>query len=357
MDPPGREVDEGGATIRLQSLDLSYNNISGQNIFVMLYPSDFPDLELLSLKGNKLSGKIWELSFRNLSYLGPSANAFSEKFPSFQGCSSLQHLDFIIQQLQWDSQQLLSFKASIFNQSPLQNWVSSSINPCSFTGITCKGSRVSSINLTNTMLSIDFGLVSSFLHNLENLESLVLKNTNLSGNIPELSFKVLSYLDLSDNNFTENFPSFQDCSSLQHLDLSSNSFSGNIDASLSSCYKLRFLNLSNNMFGGGVAKLPSGKPSKWFRGDGQSVPIGRLGRPVVFLFPLKKKFEEELQVSQVMVWDQRKSYLLNFPSCEGKEKMLEHVYEVNSQFCLEILDQKMFSKLSNIPDISSHQER
>ncbi|XP_031113018.1 systemin receptor SR160-like [Ipomoea triloba] len=157
-----------------------------------------------------------------------------------------------------DSQQLLSFKASIFNQSPLQNWVSSSTNPCSFTGITCKGSRVSSINLTNTMLSIDFGLVSSFLHNLENLESLVLKNTNLSGNIPELSFKVLSYLDLSDNNFTENFPSFQDCSSLQHLDLSSNSFSGNIDASLSSCYKLRFLNLSNNMFGGGVAKLPSG---------------------------------------------------------------------------------------------------
>nr|GMD67626.1 systemin receptor SR160 [Ipomoea batatas] len=125
-----------------------------------------------------------------------------------------------------DSQQLLSFKASIFNQSPLQNWVSSSTNPCNFTGITCKGSRVSSINLANTMLSIDFGLVSSFLHNLENLESLVLKNTNLSGNIPELSFKVLSYLDLSDNNFTENFPSFRDCSSLQHLDLSSNSFKG-----------------------------------------------------------------------------------------------------------------------------------
>nr|GMD67627.1 systemin receptor SR160-like [Ipomoea batatas] len=157
-----------------------------------------------------------------------------------------------------DSQQLLSFKASIFNQSPLQNWVSSSTNPCNFTGITCKGSRVSSINLANTMLSIDFGLVSSFLHNLENLESLVLKNTNLSGNIPELSFKVLSYLDLSDNNFTENFPSFRDCSSLQHLDLSSNSFSGNIDASLSSCYNLSFLSLSNNMFEGGVAKLPSG---------------------------------------------------------------------------------------------------
>ncbi|XP_031113553.1 systemin receptor SR160-like [Ipomoea triloba] len=102
------------------------------------------------------------------------------------------------------------------------------------------------------MLSVDFGLVSSYLLGLENLESLVLKNTSLSGNnIPELmSFKVLSYLDLSANNFSGNFPSFRDCSSLKHLDLSSNKFSGNIGASLSSCSNLGFLDLSNNKFSG-----------------------------------------------------------------------------------------------------------
>nr|GMD69905.1 systemin receptor SR160 [Ipomoea batatas] len=254
-----------------------------------------------------------------------------------------------------DSQLLLSFKATIFNQSPLQNWVSSK-NPCSFTGITCKGSRVSSINLTDTMLSVDFGLVSTYLISLENLENIVLKNTNLSGsltfalksqcsaslryidlaensisgpvsdiyslglrcynlkalnlssnsmdppgrgaaaageiirlrsldlsynnisghnifvmlspsdfpdlellslkgnklsgNFGGLSFRNLSYLDLSANNFSENFPPFQDCSSLQHLDLSSNNFSGNIDVSLSSCSNLSFLNLSNNKLSG-----------------------------------------------------------------------------------------------------------
>nr|GLL41020.1 systemin receptor SR160-like [Ipomoea trifida] len=150
-----------------------------------------------------------------------------------------------------DSQQLLSFKDRIFNQKPFQNWVSSK-SPCSFTGVTCKGSRVSSVDLTNTMLDVDFGLVSSYLLGLENLESLVLKNTSLSGNnIPELmSFKILSYLDLSANNFSGNFPSFRDCSSLLHLDLSSNKFSGNIGASLSSCSNLDFLDLSNNKFSG-----------------------------------------------------------------------------------------------------------
>nr|GMD62713.1 systemin receptor SR160-like [Ipomoea batatas] len=150
-----------------------------------------------------------------------------------------------------DSRQLLSFKDRIFNQKPFQNWVSS-ISPCSFTGVTCKGSRVSSVDLTNAMLDVDFGLVSSYLLGLENLESLVLKNTSLSGNnIPELmSFKFLSYLDLSANNFSGNFPSFRDCSSLQHLDLSSKKFSGNIGASLSSCSSLGFLDLSNNKFSG-----------------------------------------------------------------------------------------------------------
>ncbi|XP_019191656.1 PREDICTED: systemin receptor SR160-like [Ipomoea nil] len=100
------------------------------------------------------------------------------------------------------------------------------------------------------MLGVDFGPVSSYLLSLENLESLELKNTSLNGNIPELRFKSLSYLDLSANNFSGNFPSFQDCFSLQHLDLSSNKFSGDIGASLSSCSNLGFLDLSSNKFSG-----------------------------------------------------------------------------------------------------------
>lgn len=260
-----------------------------------------------------------------------------------------------------DSQQLLSFKAALPpTPTLLQNWLSST-DPCSFTGVSCKNSRVSSIDLSNTFLSVDFSLVTSYLLPLSNLESLVLKNANLSGSltaaaksqcgvsldsidlaentisgpisdissfgvcsnlkslnlsknfldppgkeilngatfslqvldlsynnisglnlfpwvssmgfgeleffslkgnklagsIPELDFKNLSYLDLSANNFSTVFPSFKDCSSLQHLDLSSNKFYGDIGSSLSSCGKLSFLNLTNNQFVGLVPKLQS----------------------------------------------------------------------------------------------------
>ncbi|CAH9071162.1 unnamed protein product [Cuscuta epithymum] len=273
-----------------------------------------------------------------------------------------------------DEQKLLLFKASIPDQTQLQNWVSSAASPCSFAGVTCKSSRVISIDLTSVMLSVDFALVSSHLLSLENLESLVVKNTNLtgslvsdsksqcggslsyldlaensisgsvsdisalsgwcynlktlnlsrnsmdlpgnggggsgetsiklqsldlshnnisgqsliffllspeleflslkgnklSGSIPELSFKNLSHLDLSANNFSTDFPSFQDCSSLQHLDLSSNKFTGNsIGASLSSCSNLIFLNLTNNKFVGAAPKLPSGSLQYlYLRGSG-----------------------------------------------------------------------------------------
>ncbi|XP_019177273.1 PREDICTED: systemin receptor SR160 [Ipomoea nil] len=272
------------------------------------------------------------------------------------------------------SQQLLSFKAGVSSKDSLQNWVSST-DPCSFTGVTCKDSRISSIDLSNTILSADFSSISSHLLSLPNLESLVLKNSNLSGslisasksqcgvslthidlaentisgpisdiyslggcsslrslnlsknsmdpppekehrgaasgiklqildlsynnlsgrnvfpwllskdfaelellslkgnkisgNIPELGFKNLSYLDLSANNFSTPFPSFQDCPNLEHLDLSSNKFYGEIGASLSSCEKLSFLNLTNNHFAGAIPKLSSGSMHYlYLRGNG-----------------------------------------------------------------------------------------
>ncbi|KAL3527901.1 hypothetical protein ACH5RR_012557 [Cinchona calisaya] len=260
-----------------------------------------------------------------------------------------------------DSQQLLSFKASLPNPTLLQDWLPAN-SPCNFTGVSCKNSRVSSIDLSNLPLSIDFSLVSSSLIAFQSLEVLVLKNTNLSGaltslsrsqcgallssvdlaentisgpvsdilrfgicsriahlnlsknsmdppfkednvsifplqvldlsynnisgqfavpwllssnqfselqylslkgnkvagDVPALDFKNLSYLDLSMNNFSTGFPSFNDCSSLQHLDLSSNKFFGVVGSSLSSCGKLTFLNLTSNQFTGAVPKLPSG---------------------------------------------------------------------------------------------------
>ncbi|GFY94182.1 leucine-rich receptor-like protein kinase family protein [Actinidia rufa] len=222
-----------------------------------------------------------------------------------------------------DSQQLLSFKASLTNPNPLQDWLTTNF-PCNFTGVSCKNSRVSSIDLNYKILDTDFSAVSSYILSLQNLESLSLKGSNITGSVasvaktqcspslaavdlaenglagpisdlsgfsPSESIRSLQqqdfrrqsrplaflrrspvlvregqqnlrrsagvgfqgigvYLDLSCNNFTNGFPSFGDCSALQHLDLSSNKFSGDVSSSLSSCKSLTFLNLTNNQLTG-----------------------------------------------------------------------------------------------------------
>ncbi|PSS21546.1 Systemin receptor like [Actinidia chinensis var. chinensis] len=251
-----------------------------------------------------------------------------------------------------DSQQLLTFKSSLTNPNPLQDWLTTNF-PCNFTGVSCKNSRVSSIDLNYKILDTDFSAVSSYILSLQNLESLSLKGSNItgsvasvaktqcspslavvdlaenglagpisdlsgfspcssltflnlsrnfldfnlkpkdfsnglglklraldlsnnkisgdnvvpwlfsddlrylsvkgnkiSGEVPASDFKVLEYLDLSCNNFSNGFPSFGDCSALQHLDLSSNKFSGDVSSSLSSCKSLTFLNLTNNQLTG-----------------------------------------------------------------------------------------------------------
>ncbi|KAG8497266.1 hypothetical protein CXB51_008471 [Gossypium anomalum] len=127
-----------------------------------------------------------------------------------------------------DSQLLLSFKASLPDQSVLQSWVPNQ-DPCSFNGVTCQDSKVSSIELSDTSLSTDFHSVAAFLLALENLESLTLLKANISGNI--------------------SFPYGSKCSSmLTSLDLSQNTLSGPLStlSTLGSCPNLKSLNLSTN---------------------------------------------------------------------------------------------------------------
>ncbi|XP_022773849.1 protein BRASSINOSTEROID INSENSITIVE 1-like [Durio zibethinus] len=126
-----------------------------------------------------------------------------------------------------DSQLLLNFKASLPNPSLLQRWLPNQ-DPCSFEGVRCQDSKVSSIRLSYT-LSTDFHFVAAFLLALENLESLSLLKANISGNI--------------------SFPSGSKCSSLlTTLDLSQNFLSGPLStvSNLGSCSNLKILNLSSN---------------------------------------------------------------------------------------------------------------
>ncbi|KAM7514280.1 hypothetical protein LguiA_003863 [Lonicera macranthoides] len=127
------------------------------------------------------------------------------------------------------AQNLLDFKASLPNPNVLQNW-SPSISPCNFTGISCKDSKITSVDLSSTRLNLDFQQVSLYLLPLPNLERLSLKNSNITGKIAPARrsqcSEVLSYIDLAGNRISgpiSDLSTFSTCSSLKFLNLSMNS--------------------------------------------------------------------------------------------------------------------------------------
>ncbi|TQE09348.1 hypothetical protein C1H46_005084 [Malus baccata] len=130
-----------------------------------------------------------------------------------------------------DTQQLLSFKSSLPTPTLLPNWLPNQ-NPCSFSGISCKATRVSSIDLSSFFLATNLTVVSTFLMTLDSLESLSLNSASLSGSI------------------SLHFPPRTKCSPhLTSLDLAHNSLSGplsDVPDFAAACSALTFLNLSSN---------------------------------------------------------------------------------------------------------------
>lgn len=158
-----------------------------------------------------------------------------------------------------DSQVLLSFKALITDQNSLQNWQTTT-SVCNFTGVSCNNlSRVSAIDLSFTHLNIDFQVVSSHLLSLPYLETLSLKNTNLTGKISlparfECS-SALRLLDLAENKISgpvSDLSGLRSCSSLKSLNMSKNSmdFNLNVVDFKALGLNLETLDLSSNMITG-----------------------------------------------------------------------------------------------------------
>ncbi|KAL6227897.1 hypothetical protein ACLB2K_001852 [Fragaria x ananassa] len=128
-----------------------------------------------------------------------------------------------------DSQNLLSFKYSLPKPTLLSNWLPDQ-NPCLFSGVFCKQTRVSSIDLSLIPLSTNLTVVSTFLMTIDSLQSLTLKTTALSGPV--------------------SFPAKSKCSPLlTSIDLAQNTLSGPIStlSNLGSCSGLKSLNLSSNL--------------------------------------------------------------------------------------------------------------
>lgn len=86
------------------------------------------------------------------------------------------------------------------------------------------------------------------------LRTLVLANNHLDGQLPKcFGNKVMTFLDLSNNNFSGMLTSsVQNCEMLQVLDLSGNMFSGRLPVWIGKLKRLRFLRLRQNMFSGNI---------------------------------------------------------------------------------------------------------
>uniref|UniRef100_A0A1J3CHS2 Protein STRUBBELIG-RECEPTOR FAMILY 8 n=1 Tax=Noccaea caerulescens TaxID=107243 RepID=A0A1J3CHS2_NOCCA len=184
-----------------------------------------------------------------------------------------------------DVQALQVLYTSLNSPSQLTNWKNGGGDPCgeSWKGVTCEGSAVVSIDISELGVSGTLGYLLSDLMSLRkldvsgnsihdtlpyqlppNLTSLNLARNNLSGNLPYSisAMGSLSYLNVSGNSLSMSIGDiFADHKSLSTLDLSHNNFSGDLPSSLSTVSKLSVLYVQNNQLTGTIDVL-SGLPLK-----------------------------------------------------------------------------------------------
>lgn len=135
-----------------------------------------------------------------------------------------------------DLQLLIAFKNSLSDPTLLRSW-NPTRNPCSYSGVTCTRSLVTSVEVADLPLNADLASVSASLLQLPSLSSLSLRHANLTGSLP-----------------AADSASPRCGAQLASLDLSFNSIAGSladVAALTASCGSLKRLNLSRNSIGGG----------------------------------------------------------------------------------------------------------
>ncbi|KAL0334134.1 UNVERIFIED_CONTAM: putative LRR receptor-like serine/threonine-protein kinase [Sesamum angustifolium] len=137
----------------------------------------------------------------------------------------------------------------------LSNWDEDSVDPCSWSMITCNSDNlVTAFGAPSQGLS---GSLSWMIANLTNLKQVLLQNNNISGHIPkELGYLPnLQTLDLSNNRLSGHIP--ESVGFLNHLQylLNNNSLIGAVPLSLANLPQLAFLDLSFNNLSGPVPTL------------------------------------------------------------------------------------------------------
>ncbi|KAK4758366.1 hypothetical protein SAY87_019667 [Trapa incisa] len=171
-------------------------------------------------------------------------------WPSADGLLSPKGVNFEVQAL-------MHIKSSLNDpHNVLENWDGDSVDPCSWTMVTCSSdSFVIGLGTPSQNLS---GTLSPSIGNLTNLQIVLLQNNNITGPLPQELGRLLKLqtLDLSNNFFIAEIPSsLGQLESLQYLRLNNNSLSGAFPNSLANMTKLAFLDLSYNNLSGPVPRI------------------------------------------------------------------------------------------------------
>ncbi|KAF8648363.1 hypothetical protein HU200_064949 [Digitaria exilis] len=160
----------------------------------------------------------------------------------------------------------MCFKSQLSDPTgALASWSSNtSVNICSWHGVTCNStrqpSRVTELDLESLQLT---GIISPCIANLTFLERVHLPNNELNGQIPpELGdLQMLRYLNLSSNSLDGDIPSslgksLARSSSLKVLKLGKNNFDGEIPPAIFNSSSLVRIDLQQNNFTGAIPPVP-----------------------------------------------------------------------------------------------------
>ncbi|XP_015880477.1 protein NSP-INTERACTING KINASE 1 [Ziziphus jujuba] len=159
----------------------------------------------------------------------------------------------------YEVQALIGIKESLVDpHGVLDNWDGTSVDPCSWTMVTCSPESLV-IGLGTPSQNIS-GTLSPSIGNLTNLQIVLLQNNNITGPIPQELGRLskLHTLDLSNNFFTGEIPAtLGHLRSLQYMRLNNNSFSEAIPTSLANMPQLEYIDLSYNNLSGPVPRFPA----------------------------------------------------------------------------------------------------
>ncbi|KAJ4822200.1 hypothetical protein Tsubulata_013558 [Turnera subulata] len=248
VEPP--QKDKYSLKLGLESLDLSFNKITGSNVLPFLLSGGCNDLKHLALKGNKISGDVDVSRCKSLQYLDISSNNFTASVPSLGGCSALEHLDISANKFSGD---LAHATASCVNLNFLN--VSTNKFPGPIPVLPTGNLQFLSLGGNSFQGEIPLHLLDA----CPGLVTLDLSSNNLTGSVPPAlaSCTSLETFDISTNNFTGELPvnTFLKMSSLKKLDLAYNGFVGELPVAFSEHTTLETLDLSSN---GLTGTIPSG---------------------------------------------------------------------------------------------------